>query len=175
MAEAVAAAPRGEARSFDPPAVARLLALLVPVALVAGAFGSQYLGHLYPCEMCWWQRYAHMAAIAAALIAFSAPARTGRSRAFVLLAAAAIAVSGGIAVYHAGVELHIFKGITTCTATAHATTTAELFRQIMNAPLIRCDEVQWTFLGISLAGWNAIISLPAAALIAVLALRDRRA
>jgi disulfide bond formation protein DsbB len=174
MTEAVAAAP-GEPARLDPPSLARLLALLVPAALVAGAFGSQYIGHLYPCEMCWWQRYAHMAAIVAALIAFSGPAASGRSRMFVLLAAAAIAVSGGIAVYHAGVELHIFEGVTTCTATAHGKTTAELFQQIMKAPLIRCDEIQWTFLGISLAGWNAIISLPAAALIAVLAFRGRRA
>ena len=45
----------------------------------------------------------------------------------------------------------------------------------MKAPLVRCDEVQWTFLGVSLAGWNAIISLPAAALIALLTLRGRRA
>ncbi|WP_294072689.1 disulfide bond formation protein B [Sphingomonas sp.] len=174
MAEAVAA-PLGETSRLDAPALARLLALLVPAALVLGAFGSQYLGGLYPCEMCWWQRYAHMAGIAAALIAFTAPASSGRSRTFVLLAALAIAVSGAIAVYHAGVELHIFEGVTTCTATAHGKTTAELFQQIMKAPLIRCDEVQWTFLGISLAGWNAIISLPAAALIAVLALRERRA
>ncbi|MBV9528184.1 MAG: disulfide bond formation protein B [Sphingomonas sp.] len=165
----------GETSRLDAPALARLLALLVPAALVLGAFGSQYLGGLYPCEMCWWQRYAHMAGIAAALIAFTAPASSGRSRTFVLLAALAIAVSGAIAVYHAGVELHIFEGVTTCTATAHGKTTAELFQQIMKAPLIRCDEVQWTFLGISLAGWNAIISLPAAALIAVLALRERRA
>jgi disulfide bond formation protein DsbB len=45
----------------------------------------------------------------------------------------------------------------------------------MKAPLVRCDEVQWSFLGISMAGWNAIISLGGAALIAVLTLRDRRA
>ena len=129
MAEAVATAPRGTI-PLDPPSLARLLALVVPAALVIGAFGSQYLGHLYPCEMCWWQRYAHMAAIVLALVAFSAPADFSRSRAFVLLAAAAIAVSGGIAVYHAGVELKIFEGVTTCTATAHGTNTAELLQQI---------------------------------------------
>ena len=173
MAEAVAAAPNESAR-LDPPSLARLLALLVPALLVTGAFGSQYLGHLYPCEMCWWQRYAHMAGVVAALIAFTAAPSSSRSRTFVLLAALAIAVSGGIAVYHAGVELHIFEGVTTCTATAHGKNTAELLQQIMKAPLIRCDEVQWTFLGISLAGWNAIISLPLAALISVLATRRSR-
>jgi len=53
---------------------ARLIALLLPLALLAGAFGSQYLGGLIPCEMCWWQREAHMAAVIAAALAFTAPA-----------------------------------------------------------------------------------------------------
>lgn len=174
MAEAVAT-PTAEPARLDSAVVARILALLVPAALVAGAFGSQYLGGLYPCEMCWWQRYAHFAALVPAALAFTAPAGSSRSRALVLLAALGIAVSGGIAVYHAGVELHIFKGFTTCTTTARSTNTTELLKQIMHAPLIRCDEIQWTFLGISLAGWNAIISLASAALIAVLTLRSRPA
>jgi disulfide bond formation protein DsbB len=174
MAEAVAAPPSEPAR-LDPPGVARLLALLVPAALLAGAFGSQYLGGLYPCEMCWWQRYAHMAALVPAFLAFTAPAQSGRSRALVLLAAAAIAVSGGIAVYHAGVEQHIFKGFTTCTSTIHGSTNAELLKQIMHATIVRCDEIQWSLFGITLAGWNAIISLLSAALILVLTLRERRA
>jgi disulfide bond formation protein DsbB len=174
MAEAVAAPPPESAR-MSPAALARLLALLIPAALLAGAFGSQYFGGLYPCEMCWWQRYAHMAALVPAALAFTSPAASSPARALTLLAAAAIAVSGAIGFYHAGVELHIFKGFTTCTATARAGTTEELFKQIMKAPLIRCDEVQWSFLGISMAGWNAIISLGGAALIAVLTLRDRRA
>jgi len=145
---------------------ARLIALLLPLALLAGAFGSQYLGGLIPCEMCWWQREAHMAAVIAAALAFTAPAVSQRSRIFTLLAALAIAVSGAIGVYHAGVELHIFQGFTTCTATASGGSTAELFKQIAGAPLIRCDQVQWSFLGISMAGWNAIISLFGAAAIA---------
>lgn len=155
--------------------LARVLALLIPAALLAGAFGSQYFGGLYPCEMCWWQRYAHFAALVPAVLAFTAPAGTSRSRFLVLLAALCIAVSGAIAVYHAGVERHIFEGFTTCTTTARATDTTELLKQIMKAPLIRCDEIQWTFLGISLAGWNAIISLGSAALITVLVIRGRRA
>jgi len=73
---------------------ARLIALLLPAALLAGAFGSEYFGGLVPCEMCWWQRYAHMVAFALAVIAFTAEARSSRSRAFTSLAALAIAVSG---------------------------------------------------------------------------------
>src|SRR5213592_3509080 len=104
MNEAVAAGAHNSPR-LSAAAAARLIALLLPAALLAGAFGSQYFGGLYPCEMCWWQRYAHMAALVPAALAFTAPAESGRSRLFVVLAALAIAISGAIGVYHAGVEL----------------------------------------------------------------------
>jgi disulfide bond formation protein DsbB len=83
----------------------RLLALLVPLALVGAAIASQHLASLYPCEMCYWQRYAHFAAIPLAALAFTARAPAPRARVFTLLAAFAIAVSGAIGIYHAGVEL----------------------------------------------------------------------
>ncbi|HET6224402.1 MAG TPA: disulfide bond formation protein B [Dongiaceae bacterium] len=149
-----------------PAAAARLLALLLPLGLLGGAMGSQYLGGLIPCEMCIWQRWPHAAAILLAALAFTAPAESGRSRALVLLAALAIAVSGGIGVYHAGVELKIFEGFTQCTATGAVT-----LRDIVRAPLIRCDQVQWSLFGISMAGWNAILSLGGAALILALNLK----
>src|SRR4051795_6103584 len=114
MSEAAVVA-RRRAGGIEAAAAARLIALALPLALLAGAFGSQYLGGLYPCEMCWWQRYAHMAAIAPAALAFTAPAESSRSRNFTLLAALAITVSGVIGVYHAGVEARIFEGFTTCT------------------------------------------------------------
>ena len=96
-----------------------------------------------------------------------------RARALTLLAAAAIAVSGAIGVYHAGVELGIFEGFTTCTANSTGVTTADIFRKIAGAPLIRCDQVQWSFLGISMAGWNAILSLGGAAIVVFLGARRR--
>ncbi len=148
----------------------RLLALLLPLALLGGALGSQYLGGLTPCEMCYWQRWPHAAAIGLAGLAFTAPASAPRSRLLTILAAAAIALSGAIGVYHAGVELGIFQGMTTCTAGGAAT-----LEDIMKAPVVRCDQVQWAFLGISMAGWNAILSLGGAALIALLTLRSRGA
>lgn len=174
MSEAVTAR-SGYPRPWQPAAVARLIALLLPTALLAGAFASQYVGGLYPCEMCWWQRYAHLAAIALALVAFTGPAGSARSLRFVLLAALAIAVSGAIGVYHAGVEAHIFEGFTTCSTLPKAANTAELLQQIVHAPMIRCDQVQFRFLGISLAGWNAIFSLGGAALVLFFSLKSRRA
>ena len=159
----------------DPAALARLIALLLPLGLLTGAYGSQYLGGLYPCEMCWWQRYAHFAALAFAIPAFLFLARSPAGRALVMLAAIGIAVSGVIGIYHAGVEAKIFEGFTQCTALSKSSSTADLLKQITHAPLVRCDEVQFRFLGITLAGWNAILSLGGAALILLLALRGRRA
>jgi len=154
--------------------MARLVALLVPGSLLAGAFGSEYLGGLVPCEMCWWQRYAHLAAVAFAALAFTAPAGGSRSRRLTAIAAFFIALSGLIGVYHAGVELKIFEGITTCTSLASGTNREELLKAILNAPLVRCDQVQWSFLGISMAGWNAIISLSGAALVSYFLRRESR-
>ena len=171
MAEA--ALPTQRAAALGPAALARWIALLLPVALLGGALGSQYIGGLHPCEMCYWQRWPHAAAILLALLAFTSPAEDPRSRNFTLAAALAIAISGIIGVYHAGVEARVFEGFTTCTAVAHGGTTADILKQITQAPLVRCDQVQFRFLGISMAGWNAILSLFGAAAILLLTLRER--
>jgi len=164
---------RRGAMTLSRPELGRLVALLLPLGLLAAAMASQYLGGLHPCEMCYWQRWPHAAAIPLAALAFTAPAASPRSRLLTLLAAAAIAVSGAIGVYHAGVELGVFEGFTTCTSTARGASTEELLKQIMKVPLVRCDEVQWAFLGISMAGWNAILSLGGAVTIAWLTLSGR--
>ncbi|WP_114228637.1 MULTISPECIES: disulfide bond formation protein B [Sphingomonas] len=141
------------------------LALLVPGGLLAGAYASQIFGGLHPCEMCWWQRYGHFAGLTAATLALLLPPAR---RPLLLLAALGIAVSGAIAVYHAGVEARWWEGFTTCTATG-----AKTLQDILRTPLIRCDQVQWSFLGLSMAAWNAIFSLSAAGAIAWLTLRRR--
>ncbi|GAA0297838.1 disulfide bond formation protein B [Sphingomonas oligophenolica] len=141
-------------------ASARALALLLPLALMAGALAFQYLGGLYPCEMCWWQRYPHIAAIALAALAFVVPGMAAK-RALVLLAALAILASGAIGVFHAGVEYHWWQGITACSSTmsGHGGSVDDMLKRIMSAPIVRCDVAQWTLFGISLAGFNALFSL----------------
>ena len=131
---------------------ANIVALALPGALMAGAYGSQYIGGLSPCEMCIWQRWAHLAAIALAVTAFRIypPIR----RLIIVGAALAIIASGLIGVFHAGVEYGWWPGLTTC-ATAGSGSLAD----IMAAPLVRCDVPQWQFAGISLAGFNAIFSI----------------
>lgn len=136
--------------------LARLVAILLPVALLGGAIGSQYIGHLVPCEMCMWQRWPHLGAIFAALAAIVLRKNPPASATFTALAALAILTSGGIGAFHAGVEYKWWEGFTTCTATHQEG--ANLLEAIMKAPLIRCDQAQWTLMGISLAGFNAIFS-----------------
>jgi disulfide bond formation protein DsbB len=157
-------------------AKARALALIVPLALLGGAYGFQYVwGHLWPCEMCWWQRYAHFAALPFALAALLLAGRMkDGGRVFVWLAALAIFVSGAIGFYHAGVELKIFQGFTQCTASASGSA-EDMLRTALAGPLVRCDDVQWSLLGISMAGWNAIVSILSALAILWLSLRKPKA
>ena len=149
--------------------LARLLALAVPAALLGGAYVSQYGFGLFPCEMCWWQRYPHFTAIVLALLAFALP----RARWPVVLAALAIGVSGLIGLFHAGVEYHWWQGFTACTSTV-SLTGADPLAAILNAPMIRCDQAQWTLLGISLAGFNFLFSGLGALLVFALLLRSRK-
>lgn len=149
---------------------AQWLALLLPLALLAGALGSQYLGGLFPCEMCMWQRWPHYAAIAVALASFAI--RSARVP-LIWLATLLIAASGAIGAFHAGVEYGWWEGLTRCATNFGGG--GMTLDSIMNAPLIRCDVAPWDFLGISLAGWNAILSLGGALVIAVLMLKGKRA
>ena len=110
---------------------APIVAFAAPLLLYGGALVSQYGFGLHPCEMCYWQRWPHQAAILLALIALLLRRNDKAMRALTLLAALAI------------------------------------------APLIRCDAVQWSLFGISLAGFNAIFSFAAAALVLTLLRRGR--
>jgi disulfide bond formation protein DsbB len=153
---------------------ARLLSALVPAALLAGAYGSQYLGGLSPCEMCYWQRYAHFAGLAFALASFALARLPDRGRSLVWMAALSILLSGAIGAYHAGVEAGIFEGATQCSSLSTSGSSADVLADIMSAPLIRCDTVQWELFSVSMAGWNAILSIGFALVILWLSLRRPR-
>lgn len=159
------------AASVNPPLrLAHRLALGVPVALLAGAYLSQYGFGLFPCEMCWWQRYPHFAAILFALVGFVARPRG----LWVALAGVAILVSGAIGAFHAGVEYGWWEGLTSC-ARPISDSGGDPLEAIMNAPLVRCDVAPWTLAGISLAGFNALISGISALAIFGLLAKARRA
>jgi disulfide bond formation protein DsbB len=150
-------------------AKAHWLALGIPAVLLGGAYAFQYIAGLYPCEMCWWQRYPHFAALALAVLGFVVPQR----RLAVALAALAILVSGGLGGFHAGVEYGWWEGITTCALAVPEGD--DPLAAIMNAPIIRCDVAPWDLWGISLAGWNFLFSTAGALAIFALLLRRKPA
>jgi disulfide bond formation protein DsbB len=129
--------------------------LLGPAGLLGGALAFEYLGGLAPCEMCLWQRWALAAALALALLGWA----TGHARAVLALAALAVLCGSGIAVFHVGVEQHWWQGITKCAASLSSGSNADVMAQILAQPLVRCDAVPWSFFGISMAGWNAVVSI----------------
>ena len=149
--------------------LAQRLALGVPALLLAGAYVSEFGFGLFPCEMCWWQRWPHFAAIALALVSTVAAPR----RVWIALAAVAVLVSGLIGAYHAGVEYGWWEGDTACTNLASSADGGNALEAIMNAPLVRCDQAAWSLFGISLAGWNFLISTAAA--LTIFALLRRKA
>ncbi|OYY76654.1 MAG: disulfide bond formation protein DsbB [Sphingomonas sp. 28-62-20] len=154
---------------------ARWAALLVPLALMAGAWGSQLFGGLIPCEMCHWQRWPHYAAILLAMLGFILPS-DGTKKVAIALAALAIITSGAIGVFHAGVEYHWWAGITACALPpASGGTADEMLARIMNTPVIACDVPQWSLFGISLAGFNALFSIGGGVAILLLLLRRQSA
>ena len=129
------------------------------LALLLGAFAFQHLGGLAPCKMCIWQRFPHVIAIALGALFFFVP-----SSILLGLGALAALTTAGIGAYHVGVEQKWWEGPATCTGGDVSTLNADdLFNQIMAAPLVRCDDIAWSLGGISMAGWNAIISLLLAA------------
>lgn len=145
--------------------IAFTMALVVPAVLLGGAVFTQFVLGLTPCEMCVWQRWPHWAAIALALLGIAAR-KESWSDYVIDFAAIAIAVSGLIGAYHAGVEYGWWEGVTSCTSVSTpAASSEEMLNTIMNAPLVRCDVPQWTLLGISLAGFNFVISLGCAVII----------
>ena len=124
-------------------------------ALLLGALAFQYLGGLAPCHLCLLQRWPHAAAIAIGLLILAWP-----KRALALLGALVVLVGAGIAVYHVGVEQAWWAGPSSCTAPAPGTqSSGELLDQILATPVVLCDQVAWSLWGISMAGWNAVLSL----------------
>ena len=140
---------------------ARALAVLVPAALLGGAYVAQYGFGLPPCEMCWWQRYPHFAAVGIGLLAYVMKP----PQVWTALAGLAILTSGLIGGFHAGVEYGWWEGITACTAPMAGADVLDFNA----APLIRCDVAPWALGGISLAGFNFLISSVSGAAIVALA------
>ena len=141
-----------------------LLMAGVSLALLLGAWGFQYIGHYDPCALCYDQRHIHMAVIALGLasgVALGVRPELARFAPWVILAIAAVLVySAGFSFWHAGIEYDWWAGPETCTASggASVSVTDVLAALDGNRPVVQCDEAAWTLFGISMAGYNGLIS-----------------
>ncbi|HSM20373.1 MAG TPA: disulfide bond formation protein B, partial [Hyphomicrobiales bacterium] len=145
-----------------PLALAAAIALAVGVATVAGAWGLQIFADIVPCPLCLRQRLVHYTALPLTAVAL-AWLFAGRSAAVprVLLGLAALLFAGGavLGAYHAGVEWHWWPGPGSCvTGTGAPESAVGLLQQMESTRVVPCDEVTWSLFGLSLAGYNALIS-----------------
>ena len=137
---------------------------LIAAATIAGAWGFEWAG-FRPCELCYLQRKPYYAALALALATAFAPARL--VKAGLGLLALLFLVSLGLGIYHSGVEWGAWPGPTTCTGSGGpGGSVADMMKQLENFEVVRCDQPALRILGLSLAGWNAILSSALAALAA---------
>ncbi|MGV8953951.1 MAG: disulfide bond formation protein B [Cypionkella sp.] len=131
------------------------VAMLGSAAMLLTAFAFQYFGGLVPCVLCIYQRWPHGVAVLAGILAL-----TLGGRGWLWLGALAAAATAAVGVYHAGVELTWWEGLATCTVdTLQGLSVSDLLNTdvTVGAP-VRCDAVPWAMFGISMAGWNAIVS-----------------
>jgi disulfide bond formation protein DsbB len=132
-----------------------VLLTLASAAMMLSAWGFQYIGGYPPCKMCFWQRYPHMAAVVIGALALAL-----KTRLLAWLGAVSLMTTSGIGVYHSGVERDLWEGPTSCTSSAiGGMSTTDLMDQIMNAPLVRCDDIPWQMFGLTMANLNALGSL----------------
>ena len=145
------------------------LLVLVPAGLLVGAISFQHLVNLPPCEMCYWQRWSHLVALGAAIAAFLLPAWR---QPLLWLAVAGVAVSGAIGIFHAGVEQGWWAGVASCATTEIGN--GDFTAAMIDAPVVRCDAIPWSFAGVSMAGWNAALSMATAMVAGALLTRPAR-
>ena len=158
-----AAIPAFKPAATNPALATSLAVTLIAAATIAGAWFFQLVLGIVPCPLCHEQRYAYYLAVPLGLaLAFAASRRAPQpvllaGFAVLLLAALANAWLGG---YHAGVEWQFWQGPTDCSGpVVNLGSAGNLLERLDTVKVVRCDEVQWRFLGLSLAGYNVLISL----------------
>jgi disulfide bond formation protein DsbB len=162
------ALPSSRAKGVATPALTAALAVAgIAAATLAGAWFFQLVLEIVPCPLCLEQRYAYYFAVPfAGLVALAAARGAPRSVLIAGLAILALAVLGNavLGTYHAGVEWGLWKGPTDCTGpVGNLGSAGNLLERLDTVKVVRCDEVQWRFLGLSLAAYNVLISLLMAA------------
>jgi disulfide bond formation protein DsbB len=152
-----------------PVETAALAIAVIGAGAILGAWFFEYVLKLAPCPLCLEQRTPYYVAIPLALIVLAATFSQKTPRwvpiAGLMVIAAAMLWNAGLGVYHAGIEWKLWPGPQDCSAPiSNLGSAGNLLRQLENINVVRCDEAAWRFAGLSLAGWNVVISLSLAAL-----------
>ena len=135
------------------------LVALASVAILGSALLSQYVGGLQPCVLCIYQRIPYAIAIALGLMVFLLASGRG-ARSLLALAGLVFLAGAAIAAFHVGVEQHWWAGTAECGGNIGKNLSLEELRaQILDAPIVRCDDVAWSLFGVSMAGYNFLLSL----------------
>ncbi|MEA2934610.1 MAG: hypothetical protein QOD74_1256 [Variibacter sp.] len=151
----------------EPLVAAALAVALGGMATILGAWFFQYVLHYQPCPLCLEQRLPYYIAIPlAVLVAAMARSQPAAARLGLWLIALVMLWSAGLGVYHAGIEWKLWAGPQECSGTPGIGNAGDLLSRIQIEHIVRCDAAAWRFLGISLAGYNALISLALAAIAA---------
>jgi disulfide bond formation protein DsbB len=140
---------------------------LIAAAALAGAWFFQLVLDIQPCPLCLEQRYAYYMAVPLGVVVALAAGRAPRAMLLAGLLILALAALGnaGLGIYHAGVEWGLWQGPTDCSGPiVDLSAKGGLLAQLDTVKVVRCDEVQWRFLGLSLAGYSVLISLLMAAI-----------
>jgi disulfide bond formation protein DsbB len=130
--------------------------------LLATAHGFETFGHLPPCELCLHQREGYWIALTVALVGVAA-SRLGRvsPRPFALLLGLVFLGEAALAAYHAGVEWRWWPGPASCTGGHGVVKPSDMLALLKGVKItvVQCDQAAWRLLGLSMAGWNALIAL----------------
>ena len=154
----------------EPAVVAALVVFAGSAATILGAWYFQYVLGLPPCPLCLEERLPYYIVIPLSLLlAIAAIVRAPRVLIIVgfLAIIAAMLCSAALGAYHAGVEWLWWPGPTDCSGPISDFTAKPLLDQLRTMRIVRCDEAAWRFLGLSLAGYNALISLALAGVAAL--------
>jgi disulfide bond formation protein DsbB len=149
-----------------PIVAAAAVVAIVGAATILGALFFEHALGLRPCPLCLEQRYPYYFAIPLAIFILLGESVGSRRRVLLagLLAIAALMLwNAGLGAYHSGVEWKWWPGPNTCGGTADLGSGGSLLKQLQSINVVRCDEAPWRFLGLSLAGYNALIALALAA------------
>lgn len=158
------------------PRFAPAIVAITSTMMLGGAFLFQYAGGLQPCVLCIYQRYPYGVAIVLSLTALALANRKDGmwlSQMFVYACGILFLAGMAVAAFHVGVEQHWWQGTAECSATRAPETLEELRAMLEAQPVVRCDEVPWSLFGISMAGYNVIVSALLTAFCAVAPQRVR--